>query len=237
MSDPHEEIRFLQDAIRLLRDDVQSLLISRGWAVADLGVPDDEALEWFWPPTAPVGYRGLPEPDDEVRQRRPQMHGPRETPWNMPTRIKKVASGWYVEYGEAIAQAADDPTLHDDDASLLTDLERIECWPMSVDEARRIRIDRLYAVTVAIAGDDHYQGFDITEPYASRSNAIRPHLMHDRGRAVGLPDVDPPSTPRARGDLSAQMHLIDAEAWASAVRTARAGGEGWSPSGRESDDE
>lgn len=237
MSEHEDELYILQEGWRLLGQDVQSGLASRGWAVADLTVRDDESLEWFWPPTAPVGYGGLPNWGDEVMQRRPEMYGPRETPWCVPTRITKVASGWRVEYGEAIAQTPDAATLHEDDASLLADLERIECWPMSIEETRRIRMERLYAVTAAAARDDHYQGFDITEPYASRINAIRPHLMHERSRAVGLPDTDPPSIPRPRGDLAAQMNLIGAEAWASAVRTARAGGEGWGVNGRKPSDQ
>jgi hypothetical protein len=233
MTDPNEEFRFIEDALRLLGNDVQSDLASRGWAVADLGVPDGDPLEWFWPPTAPVGYGGLSDWSDEAMQHRPQMHGPRHTPWRVPTRITKAQGGWRVEYGEAIAQEPDAVAEYADDASLLADLERIECWPMNLDEARLIRRERLFAVTTALAQDAHYQGFTVTEPYSSRINAIRPHLMFERSRAVGLAATAPPSTPRPRGDLAAHMNLIDAEAWASAVRTARAGGEGWGVSGPE----
>lgn len=233
MTGPSDDFHFFDDARRLLGGDVQSELAFRGWAVTDLEVADSEPLEWFWPPTAPVGHGGLPDWGDEIRRRRPRMHGPRHSPWRSPTRITKTTNGWRVEYGEAIARQPDAGAEYADDASLLADLGRIEWWPMRVEEAHQLRMERLFAVTTVIAQDAHSQGFDVTEPFSSRIDAIRPHLMFERSRAVGLADTAPPSTPRPRGDLAAQMNLIDAEAWASAVRSARAGGEGWGVSGPE----
>ncbi len=42
MEDPEKEIRFIKDSIRLLKDDVETTLLSRGWAVTDLDVADEE---------------------------------------------------------------------------------------------------------------------------------------------------------------------------------------------------
>lgn len=53
--DPEDELHFLTESIHLLRDNVETTLLERGWAVRDLGVDDEEPLEWFWPPTAPIG--------------------------------------------------------------------------------------------------------------------------------------------------------------------------------------
>ena len=78
---------------------------------------------------------------------------------------------------------------------------------MDVEETRRIRAARIVEFVTAMAHDQHYRAAFLTEPYASRLAAkSRP------------------------GDSTAQHLLVDAEAWASAVRTvrtARAGGEGW----------
>ena len=101
---PEDEIRFILNAMRWIDADVASRLWTRGWVVADLTVREGESLEWFWPPTAPVGYGGLPEWGDEIMQRRPQMFGPRQTPWTRPTRITGTGAVWTLEYGEATAQ-------------------------------------------------------------------------------------------------------------------------------------
>lgn len=57
-----DEIRMVKAGWRLLGYDVQIQLLERGWAVTDLDVADDVPLEYFWPPTAPVGYGEMTEP-------------------------------------------------------------------------------------------------------------------------------------------------------------------------------
>ncbi|MGJ9426404.1 hypothetical protein ACHABX_11255 [Nesterenkonia halotolerans] len=94
---PDDEIRFIKDSHRLLGNHVGSELLSRGWEVTDLDVDDEEDLEWFWPPTAPLNYRGHPEWVPPSVRVRPQMAGrPRSTPWTVPTRITGTAAhgGW-----------------------------------------------------------------------------------------------------------------------------------------------
>lgn len=80
MADLDDEIRILKESIRLLGDGVQTTLLNRGWAPKTLDVADDQPIEWFWPPTAPIGYGGLPELSDLAIQKRPQMYGRRHTP-------------------------------------------------------------------------------------------------------------------------------------------------------------
>ncbi|WP_454293550.1 hypothetical protein [Salana multivorans] len=189
-------------------------------------VGDEEPLEWFWPPTAPVGYGGLPEWSDELVQRRPQMYGRRPTPWTMPTRVTRSETGWLVQYGTAVAQQADPPVEHGSDAALLADLERVEWWPMPVEEARQISMERLWTTTQAAAHDQHVLGSWLasTEPYDGRINELRERL--------GKPRLTKSAVSwDSHGDTGARMSLVDAEAWASAVRTARAGGEGWDVTG------
>lgn len=219
-----DEIRRLNEAVRLFRDDVESGLLARGWAVTDLAVGDETPLEFFWPPTAPIGYGELPEPMDEAMRRRPSMYGTRTTPWTRPTRITQAVDGWVVEYGEAPGLQPDRPVHVTDGSALLADLERIECWPMSVPEAKQLRMERVYATTVADAHDDHSFGFFPTEPYVSRLRDLRGHLEADRASRLGLEADGAPCTSRPRGDLSARRRLIDAEAWASHVRSSRLGG-------------
>ena len=226
---PEDEIRFILNAMRWIDADVASRLWTRGWTrgwvVADLTVGEGESLEWFWPPTAPVGYGGLPEWGDEIMQRRPQMFGPRQTPWTRPTRITGTGAVWTLEYGEATAQKPAARTRYLDAAALTSDLERIECWPMAVEATREIRAARVLDVTTAIAHDEHYLAVVPTEPYASRGNVIRAHQLFEQARDLGVTATEPPAMARIRGDLHAQSMLVDAEAWASAVRTARAGGD------------
>lgn len=220
-----DEIRMLTESWRLLGNDVPTNLLDRGWRVADLEVSDDQPLEWFWPPTAPVGYGGLPEWSDEIVQHRPAMYGRRPTPWTVPTRITRSETGWLVQYGTAMAQQPDLPVEHRDDASLLAELERVEWWPMPVEEARQISMERLWTTTQAAAYDQHVVGFLLkTEPYDGRANELRAQM--GKPRPMGDPD-----TWKWSGDLGARLSLVDAEAWTSAVRSARAGGEGWDTSG------
>ena len=224
---PDDEIRFILNAMRWIDADVTSRLWTRGWVVADLAVGEGESLEWFWPPTAPVGYGGLPEGVDEILQRRPQMFGPRQTPWTRPTRITGSGTVWTLKYGEATAQTPAAPRHYANTTALISDLERIECWPMTVEETHEIRAVRVFDVTTAIAHDDHYVAVFPTEPYASRGNVIRAHQQFEHARSQGATGVEPPAAARIRGDLRAQSMLVEADAWASAVRTARAGGDGW----------
>ncbi|MFD4420261.1 hypothetical protein ACFWN7_02010 [Agromyces sp. NPDC058484] len=224
-----DHLRFLVNAIRWENADVTTQLWERGWSVADPNVPDGEPLEWFWPPTAPVGYGGLPDWSHDTMQSRPHLYGPRQTPWTSPTRITSTRTGWLLEYGRAIAQDPDEPREYSDSAELIAELERIQWWPMDVQEAKRIREQRIASTTAALARDDHYRTALPTEPYASRLNAIRKHTLREQSHA----DDKAPSMPRQAGDLTAQFLLVDADAWASAVRTARAGGAGWGPNGPE----
>src|SRR5688572_25655388 len=83
MADSNDPICFTLGMLRFLGDDIASTLSERGWAVAD---PDVVPLEWFWPPTAPVGYGGPPEWASETMRKRPHLFGPRHTPWTAPTR-------------------------------------------------------------------------------------------------------------------------------------------------------
>ncbi|WP_029146241.1 hypothetical protein [Microbacterium luticocti] len=226
---PDDSIRFLNNAFRLINSDVATQLWERGWAVTD---PDAAQLEWFWPPTAPTGYAGLPDPHEQARLRRPGMIEPHRTPWTTPTRIRRSGDVWRVEYGSAIAQEPDELVEYDDGEALLNDLERIECWPMSVEETKRIRNERIVEVTYAAAHDDFYRAATITEPYASRLGEIiawqRYEAERRRGPDSGHSATRMPASRRRGGSLSAQAQIVEAAAWASAVRTARAGGPDWS---------
>ncbi len=215
--------------MQLLGEVVGTTLLDRGWIVANPQAADDEPLEWFWPPTAPVDYSGRPEWQHQGRLIRPHLFGPRHTPWTHPTRITRIDEVWRLEYGEAVAQEPDAPRDYVDDAELIADLDSIECWPLTVDETRTIRHERIVTMTTLLARDDHYLACEVTEPYGSRLDAIHEH----RSGQNGITKDEQPSTPRKPGSLDAQWILADAEAWASAVRTARAGGPGWSVNGPE----
>ncbi|WP_417219582.1 hypothetical protein [Arthrobacter sp.] len=230
---PDDELRFFLNASRWIEADVASRLWTRGWAVTDLFVSDGETLEWFWPPTAPVGYGGLPDWSDDIMRLRPGMFGPRQTPWMWPTRVTRTESVWTLEYGEATAKKPDTPREYTNDEALLADLERIECWPMTISETREIQAARLLESTTANATDAHYRAVFRTEPYASRGNAIRAHQLFEDRNDRDARNAERPSVPRMPGNLTAQQMLVDAQAWASAVRTARAGGSGWGINGPE----
>lgn len=209
-----DEIRFIKVSHRLLGDHVGSELLSRGWVVADLKVDDAEDLEWFWPPTAPINYRGHPEWVHPSVRVRPQVAGhPRSTPWTAPTRITGAGGSWRVDYGETATLKPESPRRYLDEGSLLSDLERVEWWPMTVDEARRLQGERLLSVITAWAWNNHYLSGHLTEPYGSRFDEI-PALR------------DLPREQRPLGNLDARYLLVDAEAWASAIRTDRVRGSG-----------
>lgn len=204
--------RIVQDAARLLGDDVGGGLWERGWALADTGSDRDAPLQWRWPPTAPTV-----EP---------------ESPWSSPTRITQLAHGWQVDYGAAVAQSPARSEIHTDALTLLHDLERIESWPMPIAEARRLRALRIVELTQLRARGDDSHHVRLTEPYTSRLERLHEHqrATHQWGRRKGF---DPVATPRQHASLAAQATLTAAEAWVSALRTARAGGRGWSVAGRE----
>lgn len=220
------EARRLSETVRQMGQEVQVALLARGWAVTDARVEDDQPMEFFWPPTAPHGYGRRPPEPAVVTRDRARLGEPEPTPWLMPTRIAQVDGGWRVQYGEATAAGVAEPALHRDNASLLADIEGIECWPMSVEESLRIRMERVFQATYAAAHNEHYLGFTYTEPYVTRHNLVMRQLRFEKTQG-GVPGADAVSSPPwPRGDLNAQLLLIDAEAWASAVRTARAEGEG-----------
>lgn len=149
-----------------------------------------------------------------VRIRPLMANGPRETPWAAPTRITGAGGPWKVDYGETQALEPGISQDYPDGASLLADLDRIEWWPMTVEEARRIQEERVLGVATAWARNDHYLACPVTEPYGSRMDEISAQRKRLREQ-------------RPLGNIDAQYLLVDAEAWASAVRTARAGGPEW----------
>ncbi|WP_226532675.1 hypothetical protein [Microbacterium paraoxydans] len=227
MTAADDEIQALLNGYRQLSSDVPSTLLSRGWTCVNVDAADDDALEWVWPPTAPIGYRGLREWVPPGARARPGMHVPRRTPWTAPTRfLQHPGAVWDLRYGEALAQQPDAPKRFTADAELLDDLDRIESWPMSVEERRREERNRLWNTTVADAHNDHYLGMPITEPYGSWLDEIDARLEARDGRVD-----DAHSSELEFGDLHAQRRLVDAAAWASAHRTARLGGPGWSSDG------
>lgn len=223
-----DEIRMFKDAFRLLGTDVPTTLWSRGWVVADLGVDDAEPLEWFWPPTAPTGYgtQGGPASDSQHGEHRSAHRRAHESPWREPTRIVQDTTGWTVHYGAATAQDPDAAVHYADASALLEELIRIEWWPMPLAEVEQVRQHRVLEITTATAHDEHYRAVVTTEPYTSRLAAILQHRESEDERRRGGKEPAP-STARRAGDLTAQAVLVEADAWASAVRTARAGGSEW----------
>lgn len=231
MTSADDEIRILKEGWRLLGRDAQAELLARGWAVVDLNVADDAPLEFFWPPTAPLGYGDRVEKRGPDIQMRPEIYPARSTPWIRPTRIFRTGSAWRINFGEAIAQAPDASVEHADDESLLDDLPRIEWWPLPVDEARSLQNERVLHTTYAEAYDQHSLGYFIrTEPYESRLQEVYDRIQSKKPILMGDPDAW-----RWTGDLHARVRIIDGEMWASAVRTARAGGEDWATSSAKND--
>jgi len=215
----------LRETVRQMGQEVQVALLARGWAVTDPWVEEDQPMEFFWPPTAPHGYGRRPPVPAAVARDRAKLSEPEATPWLAPTRIARVDDGWRVQYGEAAAARPAELALHRDDVSLLADIEGIECWPMSVEESLQSRMERVFQATYAAAHNEHYLGFTYTEPYVTRYNLVMRQLRLEKAQGGVHGAVAVPAPSRPRGDLNAQLLLIDAEAWASAVRTARAGGE------------
>lgn len=227
MTSADDEIRIHKEGWRLLGRDVQAELLARGWVVADLNVADDAPLEFFWPPTAPLGYGSQLDQRTSAEPKPPEMSNPRPTPWIRPSRITRVCSVWRITYGEAIAQAPDTWVEHTDEKSLLDDVPRVEWWPMSVDEARRIQHERVLHTTYADAYDQHSLGYFIrTEPYESRLREL-----YDRIWSKTLIMMGDAEAWKWAGDLHARARIIEGEMWASAVRTALAGGDGWDVDG------
>ncbi|WP_251021998.1 hypothetical protein [Streptomyces sp. ISL-10] len=203
MADSDDPICFTLGMLRFLGDDVASTLSERGWAVAD---PDVVPLEWFWPPTAPVGYGGLPEMASETMRKRPHLFGPRHTPWTAPTRLTKTGTTWTLEYGKAIAKSPDAPRAYADEAELRADLERIECWPMPVDEAKRLRAERIVAVTTAIAHDNHYLAVFPTDPPARGHRQPSGHRPPPSG--TGRSRADHPGLRARHCPRASRPHLV-----------------------------
>lgn len=239
--DIEEEIRRLKAEFAFEDKDVPTRLLSRGWIVTNIDVADDEPLEYFWPPTAPIGYGGLEERKDELLLRRYGIDPrSRPCPWLSPTTIMRKGSDWQVTYGRAIAQEPD-PTKELDDATLLDRIVEIEWWPMSPQRARRLKAERILTVAECVAYDQFYMVSCMTEtePYMSRIDEIRKLIEQDqelKASRDGQPYVngrwiDPD------GDLPMRISLIEAEAWASAIRNVEAGGNGWTLEGPPRDTE
>ncbi|MGJ9373316.1 hypothetical protein [Nesterenkonia sp. CF4.4] len=94
-------------------------------ATAGLDVDEEEGLEWYWPPPAPINYRGHPERVSPAARVRPLMTFPRPAPWIVPSRITGAGGSRRVDYGGALAQEPGLSGQSLDEASLLADLERI----------------------------------------------------------------------------------------------------------------
>ena len=195
-----DEIQDLLNAYRQLGNSVSSTLLSRGWTCVNPGAADSDALDWVWPPTAPIGYRALRDWVSPAARARPGMCVPRRTPWTAPTRIlQHPDTVWELRYGEALAQQPDTPKRVAADAELLDDLDRIESWPMGVEERRREERNRLWETTAADAHNDHCLGMPITEPYGSRLDEIDAR----REARAGIRIDDPHSSDLDVGDLHA----------------------------------
>lgn len=68
-------------------------------------------------------------------------------------------------FGTATGQEPDG-SIELDDEELYRQLERIEWWPMAVEEAKQVQMERLMHTTLAAARDASVRGYMIhTEPY------------------------------------------------------------------------
>lgn len=224
-----DELRMLKDALRLLADHVELRLLARGWQVTSLDVTDETPLEWYWPPTAPAEYGGRPQRVVVHSVHNQRLEVAQRSPWRTPTRLIRLGKLWYLRYGSAIALEPDASRVYTDERGLIMDLENIECWPMTREEARQLRNERIIEeVTAAARGHLIREGI-ITEPYESRLQDIATQLHYEDAEPAGRHDVSRPTTRRRRGDLAAQAMVVRAEAWASHVRSERAGGPDWNP--------
>lgn len=81
MTSADDDIQQLLNAWRELRRRCLIVAHFRGWACINPEAADGEAIEWFWQPRTPVGYRGLSEWKHEGMGVRPHLYEPRRTPW------------------------------------------------------------------------------------------------------------------------------------------------------------
>ncbi|MBM7795294.1 hypothetical protein [Pseudoglutamicibacter cumminsii] len=226
-----DDIELFMNAFSSVNQDIGGLLWKRGW-LADTNVADDEELSWFWPPTAPVGFGGLPEWSGRLAKLPAGTLPPRRTPWTKPTTLRKVNGAWHLEFGQAPQLEARETTKYSNEYDLLQDLKAIECWPLTVEENRDIRMHWLYQAMKAESRHDHYRTVRPTEPYATRIEELQEHVDWENdaleAARTGRELPAPPQRARPHGDVKAKLLMAEAESWASAVRTARVGGPGWS---------
>lgn len=98
---------------------------------------------------------GIAGSDRRSRQRKPRNSYRAPDTVAVPTRLMRTGDTWRLDYGEAAALTRIAAREYADDAQLIADLERIECWPMTVEESRRIRAARIVETTTAAAHDNH----------------------------------------------------------------------------------
>ncbi|WP_040168224.1 hypothetical protein [Microbacterium gorillae] len=209
--EPGDEFNAYMAMLEWGRENVTATLIDRGWSALDPQLAAERPVTWVWPPTTvdggiPGGYTDFP--GGRIFTRPPR-------PWTLPTRVSTRDDGWLVEFGRTATLPPAPARTFADPAALLTALEEIEWWPLSVAEAREIQYDRIIASVHAAAYDQFMEGGEITEPYASRLTELRRPDRH------GSP-ASPPWVSRFEGNVNAVRTLIEAEAWASDVRTGRA---------------
>lgn len=202
------------DAAGVLGDKVADTLWSRGWMLADASTDSRAPLQWLWPPTCGA--------EDE------------ESPWIAPTRITQRDGSWRVDFGatDAVRPARSETYIDADPDALQSQLDRIEIWPMPLAEAQRLRKTRIVEVTRLKTWKRLSRNFHWTEPYLGRLAKLqeRQRREHQRTRRRAF---DPGDMPLRQAYMAALETHIEASAWLSALRTARAGGKGWSIKGRE----
>lgn len=217
--DGDELRRQFSDSLRLLSGDVdiESRLLYRGWIAADLDVPDADHLTWLWPPTRPdPGHL----PEGLERTYRPV------SPWLTPTQIVRDGERWRVEYGSTSIRDADPSQLFESADELLEAIRAIECWPMDLDEAERLRARRIVSKLTNDAHDQFSLAVHIGQPYADWLNDLREHEVYE-WRTTQDPATKPPLMPAPKGNRYAMAILIEADGYVAAVRTSRVGGQGW----------